>query len=356
MIKQNFKDLILSQNDSLHEAITVLEAASIKLILAMDHQTLKGVLTDGDIRRALLKGISLDSKIKEAMNKNFLCVPENLTYKKAKELILEKNIAAIPILLNGKVEELITAEDINKKSFIDNPVLLMAGGFGSRLSPLTDNCPKPLLKIGKIPILELIIKNFIKEGFNKFFVSTHYKGEMIKDFLGDGSAYGITIQYVDEQDPLGTAGCLSLLPKDKIKKPFIMMNADILTKVNFTNLLENHKKNQSIATLCMRSYTNQIPYGVINHGHDNKLKNIQEKPTFHHFVSSGIYVFEPSVLDYIKSETRLDMPDLLNSITKLNDCSVNLFPLHEYWLDIGQMNDFNKAQFDFLVDHNDKQE
>lgn len=353
MNKKNFKNLILNQNDSLQEAINVLEASPIKLILALDNQTLTGVLTDGDIRRALIKGSSLDSKIQEAMNQNFISVPETITYEKAKELIVEQNIVAIPVLSNGRIEKLITLDDVNKKSFVNNPVLLMAGGFGSRLSPLTDNCPKPLLKIGKIPILELIIKNFIKEGFNKFYVSTHYKAEMIKGFLGDGSSYGITVQYIDELEPLGTAGCLSLLPSNDIELPFIMMNADILTKVNFLNLLEHHNKSQSMATMCIRSHVHQIPYGVINFDDDNKLRNIQEKPSYNHFVSSGIYVLNPSVLNFIKREVRLDMPDLLNLIAQSNDMTVNLFPLHEYWLDIGQMNDFNKAQFDFAVDYND---
>ena len=355
MNHQNLDQLTLHQDSSIQQAIETLENTHLRIVFAVDSKNfLVGVLTDGDIRRALIKGMSLTSKIEKAINKNFFSVGPDATEAETLALMQENDILSVPVLLGGKVVDLITQGDINKRKVIENPVLLMAGGFGTRLQPLTNNCPKPLLKIGNIPIIEIIIRNFMKAGFKNFYISTHYKSSMIKEFLGNGNKFNITIKYLDETDPLGTAGCLGLLPRAEIDLPVIMMNADILTKVNFSNLLDHHNKSSSIVTMCVRTYTHQIPLGVVRSNEKNELVQIDEKPSFDYFVNSGMYVLDASVLSMIPENKKLDMPDFLNSIAHSeSNSAVNLYPLHEYWMDIGQINDFNKAQIDFVANFND---
>jgi NDP-sugar pyrophosphorylase family protein len=232
---------------------------------------------------------------------------------------------------------------LHKKQY-DNPVFLMAGGFGSRLRPLTQHCPKPLLKVGDKPILELILESFINAGFHRFFVSTHYMPEMIREYFGDGSRWGVNIRYVHEEQPLGTGGALGLLPHDEIDLPIFMMNGDLLTTLNFQNLLEFHLERPGVATMCVREYEQCIPYGVIqSEGH--RVLSMVEKPVHRFFINAGIYLLSPELVKSVKPGTHIDMPTLLGQqIADGKD--VNMFPVHEYWLDIGRMEDFQRAQSD----------
>jgi dTDP-glucose pyrophosphorylase len=348
MQDKTLQKIILSEDSSIQEAIQALEDSHLRIIFAVDsNQIVTGVLADGDIRRALIGGFTLDSSIKNAINKNFISIDEHTSESEALALMQKMDILSIPVMQDGKVIRLISINDFANQQHIENPVLLMAGGFGKRLRPLTDNCPKPLLKIGNVPIIEMILKDFIKSGFKNFIISTHYLSSMIKDFLGNGSTFGINIEYLEEDKPLGTAGCLGLLPKEEIKLPLIMMNADILTKVNFLNLLAHHNKSESIATMCVRTSSHQVPYGVVNHSKSNELTEIIEKPSYDYFVNSGIYVLDPSILQHITEGNSLDMPELLNNLVSAKlQHRVSLYPLHEYWLDIGQIHDFDKAQLD----------
>ena len=201
--------------------------------------------------------------------------------------------------------------------------------------------------VGEKPIIQTIIENFMEYGFNNFVISTYYKSEMVKDFLGDGKNMNCSIEYLEEESPLGTAGCLSLLSETHLKKPVIMMNGDILTKVNFTQLLDFHIKAKTSVTMCARNYTHQIPYGVIN-TKDHLIESIDEKPTQVSKVNAGIYIVNPETIKNLKSGMNLDMPSLINNELERNNNSVSVFPIHEYWLDIGQMKDYQKAQVDFL--------
>lgn len=220
----------------------------------------------------------------------------------------------------------------------------MAGGFGTRLRPLTDNCPKPMLKVGGRPMLETLLLRFIDSGFHNFYISTHYMPEQIKSHFGDGSKWGVKISYVHEENPLGTGGALGLLPDTVSEVPLIMINGDVLTMVNFERLLAYHVQHQAMATMCVREYEYQIPYGVIN-GEGHKIINMIEKPTQRYFINAGIYVVSEKLRKSILKQTRIDMPVLLeNEIAKGHD--ILMFPIHEYWLDIGRIDDFYKAQSD----------
>lgn len=221
----------------------------------------------------------------------------------------------------------------------------MAGGLGTRLRPLTQDIPKPLLKVGNKPILETIIKNFANHGFVNITISLNYKGEMIKDYFGDGSNFGVNIDYVEENMRLGTAGALSLI-ENKPNEAFFVMNADLLTDVNFSHLLDFHSFSNSDATMCVREYEYQVPYGVIEVEESN-VTSIVEKPIQKFFVNAGIYVLSPKVFDYIPKNEFYDMPTLFNTFIE-KEKRVISFPIHEYWLDIGRMSDFEQAQSEYF--------
>jgi NDP-sugar pyrophosphorylase family protein len=299
-------------------------------------------VTDGDIRRALINGVALSHLISEVMS----TTPTVADFSTPKDHLLElmnvKQLNSIPILDDGVVVGLETIHHITQRGKYDNPVFLMAGGFGTRLKPLTDNCPKPLLKVGDKPILETVLLSFIKSGFHNFYISTHYLPEMIKEYFGDGEKWGVSINYVYEETPLGTGGALGLLPKDLPELPVIMMNGDVLTKVDIEALLAFHNENDANATMCVREYEYQVPFGVIE-SEGYKIKSMVEKPMQRFHVNAGIYVVGRKIIEQVNNNEVVDMPTLLE---RYLDKSVLMFPFHEYWLDIGRIDDFNRAQID----------
>ena len=222
----------------------------------------------------------------------------------------------------------------------------MAGGFGTRLRPLTESCPKPMLKLGDKPILELIMLRFIHAGFHRFYISTHYLPEMIREYFGDGSKWNVNIRYVHEETPLGTGGALGLLPEDLPALPLILINGDVLTNVDFERVLEFHNKHNAAATMCVRDYEYQVPFGVIN-GEGNKIISMVEKPVQRFFVNAGIYVISPQIWRSVTQNNRIDMPTLLEQFIS-RQANVMMFPIHEYWLDIGRVEDYHRAQTDIL--------
>jgi NDP-sugar pyrophosphorylase family protein len=243
----------------------------------------------------------------------------------------------------GALCDMVTLQQLHKKPVYNNPVFIMAGGFGTRLYPLTKETPKPLLKVGDKPILDTIIEQFIDFGFSNFYISTHYMSEKIKNNFINKDLSGINIEFIHEDKPLGTAGSLGLLPKSMSKLPIVMMNGDLLTKVDFGHLLEFHKENNAEATMCVRGYDFQVPYGVIKI-EDHKITEIKEKPVHKFFVNAGIYILNYSLIQKVDSNTYLDMTDFLES--ELDTGKVNAFPIHEYWLDIGQIDEYDKANRD----------
>lgn len=340
---EKWKKIILRANDSIELAIKVLTKQALQIIMVSDDGgVLIGTVTDGDIRRALIKHLDMATSLDKVMNKS----PFSANFLDNKDKVLramqKKGLLHMPITDHNRViVGLETLQDLINKPKYDNPVVLMAGGFGKRLNPLTNETPKPLLNVGTKPIMETIIEQFINSGFHNFFISTHYKAEMVSNYFSDGSNWGVSIQYIHEEKPLGTAGSLGLLPSNLSDLPIIMMNGDILTKLNFDNLLNFHIQSDSIATLCSREYDFQIPYGVID-ADENVVKSIVEKPIQKFFVNAGIYVLNSSVYNKLDGVTNIDMPKLLNNQVKLNK-KVSTFPIHEYWIDIGHMEDYERA-------------
>jgi dTDP-glucose pyrophosphorylase/predicted transcriptional regulator len=347
----NWKKIILRQTDTMQTAIRSLEEESLRFVMVVDdYERLVGTVTDGDIRRGLIKQLSMNVKLDEIMHRK----PTVASISDDKSFILAKmkrlDLLQIPIVDNdGRVFGLETLHHLLEKNKFDNPVFLMAGGFGKRLSSLTNDTPKPLLRVGKKPILENILNQFISAGFHNFYISIYYKADMLQKYFGDGSDWGVSIKYVREKKPLGTAGSLGLLPNDLPKLPILMMNGDLLTKVCFEELLSFHLQEDGDATMCVREYDFQVPYGVIK-ANGSHITNITEKPIHRFFVNAGVYVLNHSILDLVNGEDYMDMPQLLEK--KIKDSGqVNMFPVHEYWLDIGQKEQFDQAQQDIEIWH-----
>jgi dTDP-glucose pyrophosphorylase len=339
-----WKKVLIDSNKTLRDALELINVEALRVVLVVDsQQKLVGVVTDGDIRRGLLNNLSLAAKISEVMNTTPLTASPGTSKSDLIDLMESNDILSIPLVENGRIVGLETLHEVMEKAHYQNPVFLMAGGFGKRLRPLTDNCPKPMLKIGDKPILETLIRNFMKAGFVNFYISTHYMPEIIQAHFSDGSDLGVNIIYVHEETPLGTGGALGLLPKDLPKDlPLIMMNGDVLTKVDFERLLEFHIDSKAAATMCVREYEYQIPYGVIN-GKGSNIISMEEKPVQRFFINAGIYIVSPEIVNSVPANHHIDMPTLLEQQIEQKE-QVLMFPIHEYWLDIGRMDDFNRAQ------------
>jgi len=339
----NWKKILVSPLNHIQDVLKVINNESLQLALVVDlDNRLLGTVTDGDIRRALINGVPLSHPISEIMYTTPTVVDFSVSKDQLLELMNTKQLNSIPILDSGIVVGLETIHHITQKAKYDNPVFLMAGGFGTRLKPLTDHCPKPLLKVGDKPILETVLLSFVKSGFHTFYISTHYLPEMIKEYFGNGEKWGVSISYIHEEQPLGTGGALGLLPKDLPNLPVIMMNADVLTKVDLEALLAFHNENDANATMCVREYEYQVPFGVIE-TEGSKIISMVEKPIQRFHVNAGIYVVGRKIIEQVKSNEVVDMPTLLG---RNLDERVLMFPFHEYWLDIGRIDDFNRAQID----------
>lgn len=343
---KDWKSLLVSPDATIKEVIRSIDRGAQKIALVVDEGIrLVGTVSDGDIRRGILKGCDLGNEVRQIMNTSPCVVGKFDGREKILALMRQKKVYQIPIVDDdGVLVGLEVVDTIFNTEKRENWVVLMAGGLGTRLKQLTADLPKPLLKVGDKPILETILDNFIEHGFSRFFISVNYKSEMIEEYFGDGSRWGAQIEYLREDKKLGTAGALGLLP-EKPTAPVLVMNGDLLTKVNFRQLLDFHTEHLSSATMCVREYDFQVPYGVVTLD-QHRIATIIEKPVQRFFVNAGIYVMEPEILEMIPHEVYLDMPSLFDKlVTQKRETAV--FPIREYWLDIGRMDDFERAQLEF---------
>lgn len=343
---EKWKSILLNENLTILKAIEIIDSSSQKIGLVVDETNkLLGTVTDGDIRRGILKGVNLEKPIKSIMNTQPVIAFANYNKEQILRLMKKKQLRHIPVVDSNKhVVGLEIMDDIIQGCRYDNWIVLMAGGLGSRLGNLTSQCPKPLIPVGGKPLLETIVENFRDSGFYKFFLSVNYKAEMIEEHFADGAGWDIEINYLRENKRLGTAGALSLL-EEVPDKPIIVMNGDLLTKVNFQQLLDYHVQHNAMATMCVREYSFQVPYGVVCIENGN-LIGIDEKPMHNFFVSAGIYVLNPEVLEMISPDAYYDMPELFKKMIEMGKV-VSVFPIREYWLDIGHVSDYEKANGDF---------
>ena len=345
-----WKKVTITQTATMQDAIEAINAHGLRVALVVDDKYhLVGVITDGDIRRALLAHLDVSTSVTKVMNASPKTASEKHSKSQLLAIMKRDHILSIPIVdTDGKLVNLKTLHHVINQKRYETPVFLMAGGFGTRLHPLTDACPKPLLKVGGKPILETIIESFINAGFYQFYISTHFLPEMIKNYFGDGAKWDVNIHYIHEESPLGTGGALGLLPDELPDTPIIMMNGDLLTKVDFEHLLNFHQQQDAICTMCGTEYEFQVPYGVIECDGE-RVTSMVEKPLQKYFINAGIYVVEPALIKQTAKNQRIDMPSLLEQQMAKGE-NVAIFPIHEYWLDIGKMNDFERAQHDYQRD------
>ncbi|MFK2827247.1 nucleotidyltransferase family protein [Bacillus sp. B190/17] len=343
---KKWKEILILPKTTIIQTMDIINRSSLQFAVVInENMQLLGTVTDGDIRRGLLKGMPLDTPIQKVMNESPVYETSEKEPFYFKESMRKRNLKQLPIVNREKqIQDILFAEDVAKALQKENTVILMAGGLGTRLRPLTDNFPKPMLKVGDKPIIETIIDSFKGSGFTNFILSVNYKKEIIKDYFQDGSLLGVNISYIEETKRLGTAGALSLLD-EKPTHPFFVMNGDLLTKINYDQLLHFHNETNSMATMCVREYEYQIPYGVIEID-NNRLLSIEEKPVHKSFVNAGIYLLSPDVLKFVPENEFYDMPQLFRMLMN-NGENVSAFPLREYWLDIGRLDDYEKANGEF---------
>lgn len=344
---KNWMGVLISPTMPIIKAIQIIDHSALQIALVVDeNRKLMGTVTDGDVRRGILRGVPLENPVQHIMNRNPTVVNKGENRERIIQVMNRKGFHHLPVVdENGCVIGLEILDEILRPHLRENWVVLMAGGLGSRLHPLTEDCPKPLLKIGGKPILEIILENLKKFGFYKFFLSVNYKAKMVEEYFGDGSRWGVEIYYIHEVEKMGTAGALGLL-FEKPKHPILVMNGDLLTKINYRHLLEFHLQHEADATMCIREYKLQIPYGIVKIDKD-RLVGINEKPFHSFFINAGIYVIGPDVIDVIPKNKPNDMPTIFQSLIR-KKYKVASFPVREYWLDIGHIDDYKRANMDYI--------
>jgi dTDP-glucose pyrophosphorylase len=306
---------------------------------------LDGIVTDGDIRRALLAGAEMGDSVLCAINRKPRCLTVRQTRAEALTLMRQTLVHQAPVIDDqGVLVNVLSLDELLRRPERPNWVILMAGGLGMRLRPLTDNCPKPMLKVGGRPLLETTICNLREQGFRNFFLSVNYKAEMIEEHFADGATLGVKIQYLRETQRLGTAGALSLLP-ERPSEPVIVANGDILTTLDFGHMLDFHRSQESLATMGIRDYEVAVPYGVIDTD-GSRITGMREKPVHRFYVNSGLYALAPEALDLIPADAFYDMPTLFEQL-QAKDRRTVAFQIREYWMDIGRLEDLSRANAEF---------
>ena len=337
--------VIIDPTLSIAEAIARLdEAGTGALVLCSRGRKLEGLLSDGDIRRAILQGVSLETPCSGIARRNPFTVRHPLSNTEALRLMLERDINHLPVVdAEGNLFDFLLRKDLAQDTPLNLSAVIMAGGFGKRLMPLTDQVPKPMLPVGDRPLLERTIEQLRRSGVRDINLTTHYLPENIRQHFGDGEKFGVHLNYSQEDHPLGTAGGLRLLPRPD--RPFVVINGDILTGVSFEEMLHFHQQHQSLLTVGVRKYEVKVPFGVVECS-DVRITELREKPSLTFFINAGIYLLGPSCYDLIPDGQRFDMTDLIKLLLEKGETVVS-FPIMEYWLDIGRHEDYQKAQEDY---------
>jgi dTDP-glucose pyrophosphorylase len=333
---------ILPISSNMEQAIYVLNTVALRIVLVTDPTgVLVGTISDGDIRRALLKGLGLASTLENIIHYDALVVPPELSRDLVVQLMKANKIQQIPIV-NEKmhVVGLHLWDEISAPSTRPNIMVIMAGGKGTRLHPQTESCPKPLLPVAGKPILEHIIDRAKAEGFVHFVLAIYHLGHMIEDYFGNGESFGIKIEYLREESPLGTAGALSLLdPLPNLA--VVVTNGDVITDIRYGELLDFHERHNAMATMAVRLHEWQNSFGVVQtDGID--IIGYEEKPVSRSYINAGVYVINPSAIRLMACSEPYDMPILFESIQE-KDGRVIAYPIHEQWLDVGRPEDLSKA-------------
>jgi dTDP-glucose pyrophosphorylase len=343
---KNWKNTLIVPSVSLRDALQTINDVGCQMALVVDHKRrLLGTLSDGDVRRALLRGVTLEMSVSEAMHTTPTVVHNHDDRETRLGLIKRLGLNQLPIVNDhGQVVGLEIVGDYLQIPIREESVVIMAGGLGSRLKELTRDIPKPMLNVGSRPILETIVRSFSEQGFRRFYLAVNYKAEQIESHFGDGSSFGIELHYLREQQRMGTAGALSLLPQ-ALEHPIVVTNADLLTKADYVSMIQNHISAGADATMGVRKYEMQVPFGVVQEN-NGRISGVIEKPIHQFMVSAGIYVLSPSVLKLVPPNQFFDMPSLFEMLVEQGLYARN-HNIDGYWLDIGQPSDFERANHEF---------
>jgi dTDP-glucose pyrophosphorylase len=337
-----WEDSIIKINTPIRLAIERINKAGIKIALVLDkNHRLLGTVTDGDFRRGILNGLTLEDSVEKIMNKNPLTVNKGTSRLEVLKLMNDSNILQIPIVdKKNLVIGLHLWNDISIQTKYSNIMVIMAGGRGSRLHPKTENRPKPMLLVAGVPILEHIIIRARSQGFNHFIIAVNYLSQVIEDYFKNGNKFGVKIEYLHEDSPLGTAGALSLI-SNRPEGPFIVTNGDVITDINYSDFLEYHTAHNAGVTVAIHTHEFQIPYGVLQiNGFE--VESYKEKPIVSSLINAGVYALDPDILDYVTEPKFRDMPEILNISRDLKK-KVIVYPLYESWIDIGRPIDLEIA-------------
>lgn len=339
---ENFR---VAPDGSVRDAIATIDRSGQQFAIVLDgDDRLLGVITDGDVRRGLLRGMTLEAPVSEVMNASPKVASAGESTEDIVERMDELSLRHMPVIAqNGTVVGVVLGSDQARSHAMTTPVVLMAGGRGQRLYPLTKDVPKPMLPIGDIPLLEIILRNLAAQGFLDVHISVNYLAEVIIDHVGNGSRLGLNVKYIHEDKPLGTAGAIAQL-KGTITEPFIVMNSDLLTHVDLRRLLAFHRKHQAEATVGVREYAFEIPFGVVNL-EGTRIVSMEEKPLHRSLVNAGIYALDPIALSLLTPNQYADMPSLLEVMMREGHL-LSAFPIHEQWLDVGRPEDLSEARND----------
>ncbi len=344
MSKRDFRSVLVPPTATIQETIRVMDAGAMAVALVVDTGGhLLGTVTDGDVRRGLLRGLRLEDRVEQVMHPNPITARQGSPREDVLRVMRQREIEHIPIVdESGTVVGLELLGDlIGRPREKENWVVVLAGGLGTRLRPLTERTPKPLLKVGDRAVLEVLIEQVASYGFRNFLVAVNYQAEMVERYLGNGDGLGVNIRYLREPFPLGTVGA-ARLAQAELTRPFLVVNGDLLTKVNFEHLLEFHEIQKFDITIGAKEYEVRIPYGVVRLS-NGEICALDEKPQETHLVNAGIYALDPTVVALIPEARLYDMTDLIQAALSANR-RVGCFPIHEYWLDIGAPKDYEQAR------------
>ena len=345
------KRLFASATHTLRECIDILEHSGEGIVLVVDDaRRLLGTITDGDVRRTILAGLDMNATAQDVLARrprgpytSPVTAPLGTPDAKLLKMMNEYVLRHIPLVdETGRVVDVALLRKLVTEYELPLTAVVMAGGYGTRLRPLTDDLPKPMLPVGDRPLLEHILGQLRQVGIRRVSVTTHYKGEMIAEHFGRGQEFGIDIKYVKEDEPMGTAGALSLV--EDSDQPLLIINGDILTKVDFAAMLDFHREHAADMTVAVKQHEIQVPFGVVETS-GAVITGIKEKPTIQHYINAGIYLMNSDVRRSLSSGQAYDMPDLINRLASEGRKVVS-FPIHEYWLDIGEYTDYERAQKD----------
>jgi dTDP-glucose pyrophosphorylase len=338
-----WKNTLVPLDSTIQDVIRNLDSSALQIALVISADgMLEGSVTDGDIRRGLLRGLDLRSPVKEIIHRDVFVAPPEMSREVVLGLMRANKLRQVPIVDSSRrVVGLHLWDEVAIPSGRDATMVVMAGGFGTRLRPHTETCPKPLLPVGGKPILEHIVERARADGFRRFIFAVHYLGHMIREHFGDGSDWQVEIDYIEENKPLGTAGALGLL-KSVPESAFVVSNGDVLTDVRYGELLEFHARNAATATMSVRQHEWRHPYGVV-HTRGVEILSFEEKPVSRTYINAGIYALEPRVLESLVPGERCDMPTLFERLQK-GGLRTIVYPMHEPWLDVGRPDDYALAQ------------